>query len=183
MFYSFFAKKKSISAQMAKQYLDEALVTSIGNHFVVNLIGYNDKNSFSELYINKYSEVLLTLIREYLLKNKKMDSPFLERAVQIFERTFLYAPHTYDPLIFSAPIFSDFSEFEIAEQISSFFYTGKTGFFTVSKDILSLIQKSYGPLVFVFIIKNSKYIPGITLPHQKDYLFIAKNKEQLFINI
>jgi hypothetical protein len=182
MFQNFFKKEKSNSAQLAKHYLDESLATSIGNRFVVNDANKKySRGAYNEEYIDKYSEVLLALVAEYLTEGKTIDKLFLKKAVQIFEQTFPNASSDYNMLFFAPKIFSNFSESDVVEQILSVFFSTEIQVFTLDR-INSTTKNEYETIKLV-IVKNSTNIPGVTLKKQPDTLCVKKNKDKIFVVI
>jgi hypothetical protein len=173
----FFKRNNSVYAILAKNYLDEALATCIGNRLIVNQVNteYSEK-SYDNKYIEKYSEVLLSLVKEYLENNRTMDESFLKKAVHLFEQTFPDSPNDYEALLFSASIFSDYpndslAESGLAELMQNTFSCGEIQVFPLEK------RNSKPPVLRsadIFLLKNFTDINGITLNKCKDYLHVKK---------
>ena len=176
----FFEKHKSPYARLVKNYLNEALATAIGNRFIEKQItGKSIKDAYCEEYIDKYSEVLLPLIEEYLRQNKQMDENFLESAVKIFEKTFPNAIRNYDALFFDLVVFSNFQELDLVEIFRDVFWL--TSFESLPVKTFGRTSRDIKQLFSIFILNNTQHIPGITLNNQPDSLYV--NKEKNFIVI
>lgn len=182
MFKKFFTRHHSAFSELAENYLDEALATCIGNRFIVGLAGRPSKEgAYDEWYINTYSEKLLPLVKEYLCAHKVLDCVFLEKAIEIFKKTFPQAPSDYKMLFFAPEIFSDFSENDIIKKVLSVFFSTRIHVYPVCTGGSSKIFNE--KFANFFIVKNSHNIPGITLKNTSDTLYIKKKNDRLFIII
>jgi hypothetical protein len=188
MIETFFKNHRSPYAQLVMGYLDEALATGIGNRFVVSQASTPPKRgAYDNPYIDKFSEVLLDLIVDYLQNNRKMDNAFLEESIRFFESTFPNSLENYAAILFTTTIFSDRSEQELLdlgllEKFKNIFDCGEVQFASVleKEKGWNQAQKLSGR---IFLLKNSTSIKGITLPGQSDTLYVQKDKQGVLIVI
>ena len=83
-----FANQKSLSSQLAYNYLDEGLATAIGNGYASELAGNNKKSWYNDPYIDQFAHGLFPSVKSYLINNKPIDSLFVANAVQTFDKLF-----------------------------------------------------------------------------------------------
>jgi hypothetical protein len=169
----FFGRGRSFHKALAKNYLDEALATSIGNQLIPKrLRGKHDEKTYDNEYIDKYARELLPLIEHYLDNNIEMDKSFLEKSVEIFNQAFPNATRDCEALFFAPTIFSDFMDDEIIPLVRNAFASGEVHVFTTKE--YQKIKTRMFPVV-IFIVKNSQKLPGIWRPKQTDFLYVKKD--------
>lgn len=107
-----FASSKSPYAKVAYSFIDEGLATALGNGWAYEQInGELDKNAwYNNPYIDGFAHALYPLVTEYLSAGKNMDQEFVERAIQLFGKTFQDADKDTNMLMSEIVLFSNRGE-------------------------------------------------------------------------
>ena len=104
-----FRGSNSMSSAYAYSYFDEALATAGGNAWAYELLsGHMDTTEwYNDAYIDGYAHVIYPLLKNYIESGKVIDSAFVVKAIQAFERKFPNAYKSYASIMNTVNIYTD----------------------------------------------------------------------------
>lgn len=106
---SYFAENKSPYSQFAYNFLDEGLATALGNGWAYKSInGELDPSPwYDNEYINGFGKALYPMVEEYISGNKQIDQEFVNKAIDLFGKTFPNSITNYGILLNRLAIYCD----------------------------------------------------------------------------
>ncbi len=104
-----FTKSKSPFAVIAYSFFDEALATALGNGWAYQQFsGKPDTTAwYNNEYINGFAHALYPLVSEYLKAQQPIDSVFVERAIELFGKSYPRALADYSIILNNMVLYSD----------------------------------------------------------------------------
>lgn len=104
-----FLQDTSRYGALAYSYFDEGLATACGNGWArESLNGKPDPHQwYNDRYVNGYGHGLFPLVKQYLEKNKTIDSTFVTEAINIFKGLLPKAPYDYELLMSNISLYTD----------------------------------------------------------------------------
>lgn len=104
-----FEASQSPYKSFAYNFLDEGLATALGNGWASKyLSGELDPNPwYDNEYINGFGKALYPLVSEYIAANRQMDQEFVNKAIDLFGKTFPNSVTDYGILLNRVSIFND----------------------------------------------------------------------------
>ena len=121
---SFFAENKSPYSKFANAYFDEALATALGNGWAYKKINgkMDDKEWYSDTYIEGFARAIYPLVESYLNENKPIDKRFIDQSIVLFGTTFPNADADYSILLNKLYLYYDNeNESEITTPLRKYF--------------------------------------------------------------
>lgn len=106
-FENYFVTNKSLYKNQAYSWINEALATALGNAWAFERAGgvLSEKDSwYNEPTIDGYAKALYPMVKDYMLNGKVLDKPFVDRAVELYEKTFPQAIYSFDGLMNKANV-------------------------------------------------------------------------------
>ena len=106
---SYFSENKSQYSKFASAYFDEALATALGNGWAYKKINgkIDEKEWYSDIYIEGFARGIYPLIEEYLNGNKHIDRYFIDKSIEIFGIKFPNANADYSILLNKLNLYYD----------------------------------------------------------------------------
>ncbi|WP_343632644.1 hypothetical protein [Fluviicola sp.] len=106
---SYFTENKSPYSQFAYNFLDEGLATALGNGWAYNyLSGEVDPNPwYNNEYIDGFGKALYPMVAEYVAANKQIDRDFVNKAIDLFGKTFPNSITDYGILLNRVSVYCD----------------------------------------------------------------------------
>lgn len=106
---NYFTENKSPYSQFAYNFLDEGLATALGNGWAYKyLSGEIDPNPwYDNEYINGFGKALYPMVEEYIAANKQIDQGFVNKAIELFGKTFPNSITDYGILLNRVSIYND----------------------------------------------------------------------------
>ncbi len=106
---SYFAENKSPYSQFASNFFDEGLATALGNGWAYKyLSGELDPSPwYDNEYINGFGKALYPMVEEYISSNKQIDQEFVNKAIDLFGKTFPNSITNYGILLNRLAIYCD----------------------------------------------------------------------------
>jgi hypothetical protein len=104
-----FEASQSPYKSFAYNFLDEGLATALGNGWASKyLSGELDPNPwYDNEYINGFGKALYPLVSEYIAANRQMDQEFVNKAIDLFGKTFPNSVTDYGILLNRVSIYND----------------------------------------------------------------------------
>ena len=114
----------STQGKFAYLYLDEALATTIGNRYEFKeLNGKMDTVAwYNNPYINGFAHAIYKQTEKYLQEEKQMDSIYIEKAIQAFEKIFPKTQNDLQLLFKEIQLHTDIDTDKVKEVKNSFRY-------------------------------------------------------------
>jgi hypothetical protein len=151
-----YLENKSPYAIPAYSWLNETLATILGNAWFYKIESGQEppKSWYNQPTIDGFAKALYPEVRSYLDAHKEIDQKFINKSVEIFQKTFPEAIRELDRLLSHVIIFSD-SFFgptsRIARKLESLFFISKTKISSPISDTnsLSILREELIPTDFM----------------------------------
>lgn len=111
---SAFKNSRSPYSNVAYSFFDEALATALGNGRAYQEIsGHTDTSAwYNNKYIDGFARAISPLVATYLKSNKTMDKDFVDKAIDLFGKTFPEALTDYSILLSNMYLYADVESVE-----------------------------------------------------------------------
>ncbi|MBO9658361.1 MAG: hypothetical protein J7527_06010, partial [Chitinophagaceae bacterium] len=106
---AFFKNSKSPYSAIAYSFFDEAIATALGNGYAYkHFSGKEDTASwYNNSYIDGFAHAVYPLVEEYLDNGKTIDSIFVDRAIELFGKTYPRSVEDYSVLMNNMYLYAD----------------------------------------------------------------------------
>lgn len=106
---AFFKTSKSPYSAIAYSFFDEAVATALGNGYAYkHFSGKEDTTAwYNNPYIDGFSHALYPMVEEYLDNRKAIDSSFIERAIELFGKTYPRSVEDFSVLLNNMYLYAD----------------------------------------------------------------------------
>jgi hypothetical protein len=107
-----FKASKSPYSAIAYSFFDEAMATALGNGYAYKqFTGKMDTTAwYNNPYIDGFAHAIYPLVEEYLGMNKTIDNDFVERAIELFGKTYPRAVEDFSILLNNMYLYADAEE-------------------------------------------------------------------------
>jgi hypothetical protein len=155
----YFSANRSRYAEFAYNFFDEGVATALANGWAYQFISsrYDSGEWYHNAYINGYAHALYPLVNAYINAKAEMDSQFVNRAIDAFEKKFPKAITDYGILLNRVTVYADAETDEERH------------------DLMHAIG-SY------FQVSNSTFSSPILHPYSIEYLTNGKNTQLIVID-
>lgn len=159
---SYFTENKSPYSQFAYNFLDEGLATALGNGWAFKyLTGEPDPEEwYNNEYINGFGKALYPMVEEYIATNKQIDRDFVNRAIDLFGKTFPNSITDYGILLNRVAIYNDADSRpaidEVMNLIGSYFQLTNSNFSSPILDPISQEQLKTSTQTQLVVINSNQ---------------------------
>ncbi|TSJ48024.1 hypothetical protein [Fluviicola chungangensis] len=157
----YFAENKSPYSQFAYNFFDEGLATVLGNGWAYKyLSGELDPNPwYDNEYINGFGKALYPMIEEYIAGNKQIDQDFVNKAIDLFGKTFPNSITDYGILLNRVAIYNDADSGpaidEVMNGVGKYFQLTNSHFSSPILDPIALEQLKTGDQTQLIIVDRN----------------------------